>query len=188
MPPPKTLACLLLVSTVLVSAPLPRPAPAFAMNMADGTKTSLRTYRGKVVLLAFIKTTCSHCQAVTGTFEQLQTELGARGFQVIEAAVEDEAKDHLTDFETKFKLNFPVGWSDGPDAFPVLRPDPKKLVMMPQCVLVDRKGIIRAQFSGEDSLFEGDPHQEANCIDREVSVSYCAAGGLPSGAACEAGP
>lgn len=134
------------------------------MNMADGGKTSLLQYRGKVVLLAFIKTTCSHCQAVSVAFEQLQTELGSRGFQVLEAAVEDDAKDHLTEFKTKFQLNFPVGWSDGPDAFPVLRPDPTKLVMMPQCVLIDRKGMIRVQFSGEDALFDGDPHQKLTAL------------------------
>ena len=134
------------------------------MNMVDGSKTSLQQYRGHVVLLAFIKTTCSHCQAVTVAFERLQTELGGRVFEVLEAAVEDDAKDHLTDFGAKFKVNFPVGWSDGPDAFPVLRPDPTKLVMMPQCVLIDRKGMIRAQFSGEDALFEGDPHQKLTAL------------------------
>jgi hypothetical protein len=36
--------------------------------------------------------------------------------------------------------------------------------MMPQCVLVDRRGIIRAQFSGEDSLFEGDAHQKLTAL------------------------
>ncbi len=143
-----------------IAAPVPRRAPPFAMNMADGTKIGLQTYRGRVVLLAFIKTACSHCQAVTATLEQLQRELGPRGFQVLEAAVEDEAKDHLADFAAKYEVTFPVGWSDGPDAYPVLRPDPKKLIMMPQWWAGDRKGIIRAEFSGEDALFEGDPHQK----------------------------
>ncbi len=161
------LACVVFgvtLGAIAIAAPVPRPAPVFAMNMTDGTKTRLQKYRGKVVLLAFIKTGCSHCQAVTGIFEALQTELGARGLQVLEAAVDDDAKEHVTDFAAKFKTNFPVGWSDGPDAFPVLRPDPTKLVMMPQCVLVDRRGIIRAQFSGEDSLFEGDAHQKLTAL------------------------
>ncbi|WP_180539952.1 peroxiredoxin family protein, partial [Nevskia soli] len=84
------LACVVFgvtLGAIAIAAPVPRPAPVFAMNMTDGTKTRLQKYRGKVVLLAFIKTGCSHCQAVTGIFEALQTELGARGLQVLEAAV-----------------------------------------------------------------------------------------------------
>ena len=146
---------LLLVSLILGAAPIPRSAPDFAMVMQDGSKVALKQYRGKVVLMAFVLTTCPHCQKATGTFKQLQSELGPKGFQVLEAAVEDDAKDHLADFKTKFQQNYPVGWSDRPDVEPVLKPDPKKLTMMPQVVLIDRKGAIRAQFGGDDNIFEG---------------------------------
>lgn len=148
----------------LFGAAVPRPAPDFSMRLPDGTSLSFRQYRGKVLLMAFIKTTCPHCQAATKTFEQLQNELGPRGFQVLEAAVEDDAKDHVAEFEKNFQTNFPVGVSDQENAFPVLRPDPKKLILMPQCVLLDRKGLIRAQFSGDDAIFEGDAHAKLRSL------------------------
>lgn len=138
------------------AAPVPRPAPEFAMSMEDGSKVSLKQYRGKVVLMAYVLTTCPHCQKATGSFKQLQAELGPQGLQVLEAAVEDDAKDHLANFKARFQQNFPVGWSDRPNVAPVLQPDPKKLTMMPQVVLIDRKGRIQAQFGGDDKIFEGD--------------------------------
>jgi peroxiredoxin len=138
------------------AGPVPRLAPDFAMNMEDGSKVGLKQYRGKVILMAYVLTTCPHCQRATGSFKKLQTELGPKGFQVLEAAVEDEAKDHLAAFKARFQQNFPVGWSDRPNVAPVLQPDPKKLTLMPQVVVIDRKGRIQAQFGGDDKIFEGD--------------------------------
>ena len=39
-------------------------------------------------MLAFILTTCSHCQAATGLLTRLQTEYGPRGLQVLESAID----------------------------------------------------------------------------------------------------
>ena len=139
----------------LSAASVPRKAPAFSMSLADGSKVSLSQYRGKVVLMAYILTTCSHCQAVTGILSQLQTDLGPRGLQVLESAVEDDAQHHIADFTAHYKPSFPVGWSDRADVAPVLQPD-NKLHIMPQSVLIDRKGTIRSQFYGDDPLFDGD--------------------------------
>lgn len=149
------LALFLVFAMLLSAAKIPRRAPDFSMSTDNGSKVSLRQYRGKVILMAYILTTCSHCQATTGVFKQLQKELGPRGLQILECAVEDDSQHHIADFQTRFEPNFPLGWSDRPNVEPVLQPD-QNLHIMPQSVLIDRTGMIRAQFYGDGKLFEGD--------------------------------
>ena len=45
--------------------------------MKGGQPLHLSQYKGKVVVMAFILTTCSHCQRTTGYLNKLQKELGA---------------------------------------------------------------------------------------------------------------
>ena len=57
-----------------------RTAPDFALIDADGRKTTLKQFRGKVVLVSFIFTTCSgSCPATTSRMVQVQDRLKERG-------------------------------------------------------------------------------------------------------------
>ena len=75
---------------------VPRPAPEFLIQEPSGRTTKLSSYRGDVVLLAFIVTSCSHCQAASKEFEKLQAEFGRRGFHAAEAAF-DQAVAEVAD-------------------------------------------------------------------------------------------
>lgn len=137
-----TVACL--VAAQFASAEEPRKAPELAFTVpGQGTKL-LSQYKGKVVSLEFIFTTCPHCQAATKLMEEFQKEFGPRGFQAIDVAVNDNADLLVENFAKDFQVNFPVGW--------VLRDqmisfmgwtDPYFVV--PQQVMIDRKGMIRYQ-------------------------------------------
>jgi peroxiredoxin len=151
----RLLGSFLILVFALFAGPIPRRAPKFSMSLVDGSVVSLSQFHGKVVLVAYILTTCPHCQAATGIFKQLQTDLGPKGLQIIECAVEDDSQKHIADFQSRFKPNFPLGWSERASVAPVLQPD-DKLHIMPQSVLIDRKGMIRAQFYGDDPVFEND--------------------------------
>lgn len=122
----------------------PRKAPELAFTVpGEGTKL-LSQYRGKVVALEFIFTTCPHCQAATKVMEKFQQEYGPRGFQAIDVAINDNADLLVENFTKDFQVNFPVGW--------VLRDQMVSFMgwnnayfVVPQQVLIDRKGIIRYQ-------------------------------------------
>lgn len=159
----RRLGTFLIFALVLSAARIPRRAPAFSMSQVDGAKVSLSQFRGKVILMAYILTTCSHCQAATGVFKQLQSELGPRGLQVLESAVEDDSQHHIAAFAQRFQPNFPLGWSNRADVEPVLQPD-DSLHIMPQSVVIDRQGVIRAQFYGDDKIFEGDVVQHMTAL------------------------
>jgi protein SCO1/2 len=57
-----------------------RPAPDFTLTDADGRKVTLTQFRGKVVFVSFIFTTCSgSCPATTHRMAKLQEALGRSG-------------------------------------------------------------------------------------------------------------
>ena len=75
------LACFLLAAAAAgAQVKAPRPAPEFQIAEPSGRTAKRSSYRGDVVLLAFIVTSCSHCQAASGEFEKLQSDFGRRGF------------------------------------------------------------------------------------------------------------
>src|SRR5947209_4588459 len=101
----------LFLSSVLAAATIPRSTPEFAINTTDGRQILLTQYRGKTVILAFILTTCSHCQQTIGILSKLQPEYAARGVQVLACAIEDSAKQNVPGFIGQFHPTFPVGYS-----------------------------------------------------------------------------
>src|ERR1017187_3432382 len=78
-------------AAVASAAEVPRPSPDFAINMTGGQQIHVSQYKGKVCALAFILTTCPHCQKTVGYLATMQNEYGARGFQVLASAIEDMA-------------------------------------------------------------------------------------------------
>ena len=105
----------------------------------------LSQYRGKVVALEFIFTTCPHCQAASKMMSKLQEELGSRGLQVIDVAVNANADLLVDNFAKDFKVNFPVGWVATDKMMAFMGFDPKDRFVVPQLVLIDRKGMIHYQ-------------------------------------------
>ena len=143
----RLLALAVIVSYIAVaslSAQEVRKAPELAFTVpGQGTKL-LSQYRGKVVALEFIFTTCPHCQAATKLLEKFQAQYGSRGFQAIDIAVNDNADLLVENFAKDFQVNFPVGW--------VLKDQMLSFMgwtnayfVVPQQVLIDRKGMIRYQ-------------------------------------------
>lgn len=150
---------LLLLSPILGAATVPRPAPEFAVQLNGGKQISLSSYRGKVVVLAFILTYCPHCQKTLGFLSKMQTEYGPKGFQVIGSAVEDMAAADLPEFLRRFRPPFPMGFNTRAPVLDFLE-HPARL-MMPQVVFVDRRGVIRGQYGGDDP-FLAEAVQEKN--------------------------
>jgi len=94
---------------VALAADVPRPSPDFAINTIEGPQIRLSAYKGKVCVLAFILTTCPHCQKTVGYLSAIQKEYGPRGLQVVASAIEDMAKMNVPDFIKNFQPSFPVG-------------------------------------------------------------------------------
>jgi thiol-disulfide isomerase/thioredoxin len=136
----------------------PRPSPPLTIERLGAPAVELSQYRGKVVALAFIFTTCSHCQDLTKLLGPLSREYALRGVQVLECAFNDDAKQTIAEFVQQFQPPFPVGWTSRAAAMAYLQRtilDTRPLYV-PHMVFLDRRGIIQADYPGE-SDFMKDP-------------------------------
>jgi len=138
-------AGLALIAAPAFSAQIPRKAPELAIQLPDGTQKLLSSYRGKVVVLEFIFTTCPHCQHSCQLLSQLQKEYGPRGFQPLAVAWNDMSKMLVPDFVKEFHVTFPVGYADRNTVNTYLQNPPDEALHVPQIVFIDRKGMIRMQ-------------------------------------------
>jgi len=133
-----------IVSAQSIPPDAPRKAPELAFTIPGQGQKLLSQYRGKVVSLEFIFTTCPHCQAATKVMEKYQKEFGPRGFQALDVAVNDNADLLVENFSKDFQVNFPVGWVLR-DQFISFMGWNNPYFVVPQQVLIDRKGMIRYQ-------------------------------------------
>jgi len=153
---------LLGIAAVSPAGTLPRPAPqTFAIHLTNGQQVSLNQFPGKAVAVIFILTYCPHCQKAVDTLAKAQAEYGARGFQVLASAIEDHAAAAVPDFLKRFHPPFPVGFNDRGAALDFLQHPMAARLIMPQLVFIDRSGMIRAQYNGDDA-FLLDDQQEKN--------------------------
>lgn len=125
--------------------PAPRKAPEFTITDANGKETLLSSYRGKVVVIGFVYTTCPHCQVFSQVLEKLYKELGPRGFQPIDIAWNDNAQLLITNFAQQFGVTFPMAYSTYDPIMSFMRFTIMDRPVVPLVVVIDRKGMIRAQ-------------------------------------------
>jgi thiol-disulfide isomerase/thioredoxin len=145
---------------------LPRQAPEEIIHFTGGKTAKVSDYEGKVVLVAFILTGCSHCQHTVGIMNGIQTDLGKRGLQIVGLAVNEDAPARLAQFYDKFKPTFPVGYCSAGDLPGFLQPPPGQRPLAPLLAFLDRKGMIRFEITGSDPNFFND--QEGDHIRAEV--------------------
>jgi peroxiredoxin len=139
------------VSLFAADAGNPRKAPELTFTLPDKGTQQLSQYRGKVVALAFMMTTCPHCQAKSKELTKLQEEFGAKGLQVLGVAVNQNADLLVENFVKDYKVGFPVGWVAPDQMISFMAFDAKDRWVVPQLALVDRKGMIRYQTTATET-------------------------------------
>jgi peroxiredoxin len=124
---------------------VPRPAREFTVVEPGGKQTLLTSLKGKVVYMQFLFTTCPHCQALSQVMSKLQAEMGPQGLQVVGIAFDDGADAARTAFYQRTFAKFPVGFASRATVESYLGLTDDDRFVVPQVVIVDRKGVIRAQ-------------------------------------------
>jgi peroxiredoxin len=142
----RTFAFILFAVIALAIPNLPRKSPDLNIVEVGGKQTKLSSYHGKVVLLGFFSTACVHCQNTAKVFSGLQQAFGAEGLQAVGIAINPDVDDQkIRDFSRLFAPVFPVGKGTADNALTYLGISVMERWVYPQVVLIDRKGIIRAQ-------------------------------------------
>jgi peroxiredoxin len=131
----------------------PRPATEIRFTSQKGEQIRLSQYKGKVVAVEFLLTTCPSCMEAAKLLSRLQTELGPRGFQAIGLAIDPGAGARLPDFVKNHAVVFPVGVYPDPEARKFMQVSLMNRLLMPQLMFVDRKGMIRDHKGADDAAF-----------------------------------
>ena len=79
---------------------------AFSLQDLSGTKRSLESWKGKVILINFWATWCAPCREEIPLFIELQKKYQAKGFQVVGIAL-DQA-DLVTPYAKEIGINYPI--------------------------------------------------------------------------------
>jgi len=138
------------------AAPLtPRPAGEFVIHMTDGSQKLLSSYKGKVVLMAFMHTTCSHCQHTSGILAKVNNEYAAKGVQILGVAFDQGAERGIPMFLKITGANFPVGFSTEDQVAKFMHANGDYYV--PMLAFIDRTGTVRTQ-----AISYGDPNPEVD--------------------------
>jgi thiol-disulfide isomerase/thioredoxin len=152
-----------LISAALASAQGPRRAPGFALpdtkylsGQPGGKFHDLADYRGKVLVLEFMQTTCPHCNAFADILAQIAPKYGDKVAVLAVTNLNTDRPEQVAQYVSGHKIAYPVVMDQGQMMFSyILNP---KGADVPHVYVIDPAGYIRADyvydFSTRD-IFEG---------------------------------
>jgi len=136
-----------------------RRAPGFALP--DPTYTQfydLQDYRGKVLLIDFMSTTCPHCLLLTTTLEKVKQKYGEK-VAILSVVLPPDNQDTVTKYKNVNRVTVPIVCDMGQTAIAYMQARPgMSQIDVPHLFLIDKQGTIRNDFAYSEkdkSIFEG---------------------------------
>ena len=173
----RTLAAVAAFSLPVLAAQIPRPANPISVPLPDGKVLTLDSFKGKVLVLEFMLTTCPACQKASVALSGVYSELHPKGMEALGVAINPMANMLIPEYIQKFGTKFPIGFKEDQEEVKAFLQHPViQILRVPQLVFIDRKGVIRAQHGGatDPDFF----NNEDGVIKMEVE-KLLAEGGAP---------
>ena len=151
----RTILSLLLCTAALAAADGSRRAPGFALFDSKMQVHDLYDYRGKVVILEFMLTTCPHCNAFADVLHKVKAQYGDK-VQIL-SVVNSSADNAGTvgQYVAGHKVDYPILFDSGQMAYSYVR---AASVEYPHIYVIDGDGMIRGDFTYSITtrdIFEG---------------------------------
>jgi peroxiredoxin len=142
-----SLAILLALSfPAFAAAPVPRQSPEFTIVDPTGHAVALSSLKGQVVVIEFLLVRCAGCLRVAQTIDKLYGEMAGRGFRAIGIAFDQGiGGPAVRSFADLLKISYPVGYATSDKVDSYLGRAMIERFQVPQVVVIDRAGVIRAQ-------------------------------------------
>jgi thiol-disulfide isomerase/thioredoxin len=122
----------------------PTPAPAAPIALADGSKTTLAAFKGKVVLLNLWATWCAPCIREMPSLDRLQAKLKGEGLEVIAVSEDFAGLDIVGPFFERMKLEHLTIYLDSDGALGKAF----GIAGLPTTLLIDRQGRVVGGLEG----------------------------------------
>jgi thiol-disulfide isomerase/thioredoxin len=152
----KRLFAILLSSVIAVSAQQAlRRAPSWALVDSSGRMHDLLDYRGKVLVLEMLQTTCPHCAVFADVLSQIAPKYGDKVAVVAVASIPPDNAETVRQYILGHKVTYPIVFDAGQMQYSyVLRPH----IDLPMVYVIDQNGFIRAEHAygvTTRDIFEG---------------------------------
>lgn len=117
-------------------------------SIQDGKTISLKSLKGKVVIVDIWGTWCPPCRAEIPSFVKLQETFGDEGFQIVGLNYEGNGEpaqyeQTVKDFIAEFEINYPCMFGDE-----VTRDQVPNFSGYPTTIFIDREGQVRLKVVG----------------------------------------
>jgi peroxiredoxin len=156
----KIVATLLCGVALFAAGPL-RRAPGFCLIDTSGQWQDLADYRGKIVLVEFMVTTCPHCASFSTVLNGLKLKYADK-LAILAIANPPDNPQTMAQFVNGHKLTYPLLLDQGQAAASYVR---SPSIDLPTVYLIDGNGMIRNSWVNgvlTKDIFEG------NGLSREI--------------------
>ena len=168
----------------LAIPPVPRASKEFSFVEPSGKQTLLSSLKGKVVIVQFLFTWCPHCQAFSKLLTGMQKDFTPKGVQFFGVAFDDNiAPAMAAAYQQKYEVGMPVAYAPRDMVLSYLGVSVMERMAVPQIVIIDKEGRIRAQ---SQPLGSAELQNEANLRKWFTELS-AEKPGAPAGALLPAG-
>src|ERR1700722_7427971 len=125
-----------------------RRAPGFSLSDSHFQQHDTQDYRGKVLIVEFMQTTCPVCQRLTDTLVQVKAKYGDK-IGVMSVLTLPDNFQTVDKFAADRKIPWPMLFDSGQVMMSYLKVTPANpKVEFPHLFIVDREGTIRYDFEG----------------------------------------
>ncbi len=134
------------VSPLVAGGLVPRKSPELKFLEPLAKETLLSSFKGKVVVIEFLLINCPHCVRVAQMINKLHRDLGPSGVQAIGIAFDNGISGPaVTNFVHRIEVSYPVGYTSSDKVDSYLGRAGTERFQVPQVIVIDRQGVIRAQ-------------------------------------------
>jgi len=121
----------------------PRRAPGFALFDSKMQVYDLYDYRGKIVILEFMQTTCPHCADFADTLEQVEKKYGNKVQILSVVHAPDDNSNTVAKFAAGHGVHYPILFDQGQMAYSYVR---SGNLQFPHVYVIDANGMIQGDY------------------------------------------
>ena len=128
-----------------------RRAPGFSLSDIYMEQHDTQDYRGRVLIIDIMTTTCPECQKLTRTLREITSKQGNK-IGVLSIVTMPDTFDGVRRFLKDFFVDWPVLFDSGQVIASYLKLSPANpTVHFPHLFIVDPTGTIRADYDGTEA-------------------------------------